>query len=100
MPVPFSAKLSKNESVLVQTLDDGEAILLDLDNEIYFGLNESGVVMWQELMQSASVDKALNSLVDIFPETDPATIERDLIEFVDELVSQKLVQVDPSPSDE
>lgn len=42
---------------------DGEAVLLNLDSETYFGLDPVGTRMWQVLTESPSLDDARTTLL-------------------------------------
>ena len=99
MSVPFTAKLVEKESVLIQTLDDGEAVLLNLDSEYYFSLNDGGSVMWNLLLDSPSIGDAYDKLVSNHPDVDPDVLQSDMNEFVDELVQHNLVDVQQPESD-
>jgi hypothetical protein len=45
----------KKSAVFTQ-LSDGSAVVLDLESKVYFGLNESAMLVWQELAKG-SIDE-------------------------------------------
>ncbi|HEX2914866.1 MAG TPA: PqqD family protein [Chloroflexia bacterium] len=84
-------KLSIPEDVLIQDLD-GELVLLNLENEQYYGLDEVGSAMWTALTKSESVEAACQSLEAAY-EVEPERLEQDLHEFVEQLVKNGLLKV-------
>lgn len=99
MSVPFTAQVVANESVRINTFEDGESVLLHLDTEHYFGLNDSGSVMWQRLTSQPSIEDAYHALLDDFIEVDPDELRRDLSALVDELVDHQLLMVRQAEGD-
>jgi hypothetical protein len=80
-----------SEKVLFQELD-GEAILLDLASEQYFGLDELGTRIWQLLQQHsrlADVHAALLAEYDVPSEQ----LQADLLDFIQQLTDSGLVTV-------
>ena len=100
MPISLSTRVVGRDSVHVQTLDDGEAILLDMNSEEYYSLNDTGRYMWQLLESHATIDDALTELVEHVPDEDSETLRRDLIGFVDQLVAHAFVDVESDGTDE
>lgn len=80
-------KLSPN--ALFQDLD-GEAVLLNLDSERYFGLDDIGVRFWQLLETTGSLDEVVAQALLEF-DVDEATLRRDLTVFLSELQQAGLV---------
>ena len=73
----------------------GEAVILNLDSECYFGLDEVGTRMWAALTTSTDVGAAVEALLAEF-EVEPDELRRDLAEFVDSLAQAGLVRVSPA----
>jgi len=94
--IPFSARAQPPESVLFRDLN-GEAVLLNLDSETYFGLDEVGTRMWQVLTSQPTIQAALDDLCAEF-EVDPEQLRRDLEELLDQLVAHRLIEVIPPPA--
>jgi hypothetical protein len=86
-----TSRVTVPENVLVQELD-GEAVLLDLKSETYFGLDDVGIRMWQVLTTSASIQNAYEALLDEYDVT-PEQLLQDLNELVTRLVEQGLLEV-------
>lgn len=89
-PLPNYVTLSTN--VVFQNLDD-EAVLLDLLNGQYFGLNPVGTRMWQLLATKeghvATVLAQLQAEYDI----EPDQLKRDFSKLVADLAAANLVVV-------
>ena len=79
------------ENVLVRELA-GESVLLHLDSESYFGLDEVGTGMWEALTAHASVDAAFQALLETY-DVQPAELRGDLERFVAQLAHAGLVDV-------
>lgn len=85
----FDANLQKPDHVLLRELD-GQAVLLNLETETYFGLDEVGTRMWTELVSGASVDRACQRLQREF-DVDPGVLRGDLEALVTELLDAGLL---------
>ncbi len=80
------------DDVLLQDLGD-EIVLLDLKSGRYLGLDPVGSTMWQKLLQTQSVDLAVEALLGDF-EVDEATLRADLETFLARLESENLVRIE------
>jgi len=69
---------------------DGEAVILNLETGIYFGLDEVGTRMWQLLEQHGSLRTACRDLEEEF-DVQRQELETDLIAFVGQLHEKGLV---------
>ncbi len=85
--------VSRPDHVLVQHLPDDESVFLDLESERYFGLDGTGTAMWKALMETNSVDEAVDRLLREF-EVDPETLRHDLTHLIGELSQRGLLRVD------
>ncbi|MBN8262825.1 MAG: PqqD family protein [Xanthomonadales bacterium] len=81
--------------VLMQEVG-GEAVLLDLASERYFGLDPVGTRIWQLLADAPSLAQVHAALCDEFDAT-PERIGEDLLALVGQLSEAGLVQVSPGP---
>jgi hypothetical protein len=77
--------------VLVQNLED-EAVLLNLQSEAYFGLNEVGTRMFVLLQEHHSIEAAYQQLLAEY-DVDPECLQQDLLHLIEQLVEHGLVQV-------
>ncbi len=92
MTGPDPGMVSIPENVLIQRVHTGEAVILNLDDESYFGLNEVGVRMMDMLVSSETLDAAVESLASEY-EVEPAVLRRDMEELVETLRSRGLIDV-------
>ena len=74
---------------------EGEAVLLNLDTGMYFGLNATGVRMWQLIEQHRTLERVLASLEREFDA--PATqLQAELLAWVSQLEQHGLLRRDPA----
>ena len=77
--------------MLFQELN-GEAVLLDLKTERYFGLDDVGLRMWHLLESNGHVDTACARLLQEYT-VDETTLKDDLAELIDKLAEAGLITV-------
>jgi hypothetical protein len=82
------------EHVLVRAIDD-ELVLLNLDNENYYGLDKVGATIWEAVAASPTVEVAVTTLLDQF-DVDAETLSRDVEHLLVELSARGLVELNPS----
>ena len=82
-----------SEQVLVRDLK-GEAVLLDLTSQRYFGLDEVGLAIWKGLEQGLAREVIIERLLDEFAVERPR-LEHDVEVFLVKLAEAGLV-VEPS----
>ena len=90
----FDDRATAPGHVLVRILD-GESVLLNLENERYYGLDETGTRMWQLLVESPSIDAAYQSLLAEY-DAEPEMVRSNLVELLGRLVDHGLVEVQPA----
>ena len=91
MSISFEKKVVIPKDVLVNELQ-GESVLLNLDNENYYGLDEVGTRMWAVLKESETIQAAYDSLVDEY-EVEPEVLRKDLEALIQHLLDEGLVQL-------
>jgi hypothetical protein len=90
MTIPFSAKVAVPADVLMRDLG-GEAVILNLKSEMYFGLDEVGTRMWAVLTTAPSIEAAFETLrveYDVAPEK----LRGDLEALVGQLLEKGLLE--------
>jgi len=92
--VAFSNRASVPSHVLVRYLDK-ESVLLNLETERYFGLDETGTRMWQMVTTSPTIDAAYRGLLSEF-DVEAEHLQTNLTELLSRLVDNGLLQVLPS----
>ena len=91
MKLLLKNKVTVPDGVLVRDLV-GESVLLNLNSESYFGLDEVGTRMWTVLSASPSIEAAFDTLL-IEYEVDPVQLRNDLHNFIEKLVDLGLLDV-------
>ena len=92
--VMFSDKVSVPAHVLVRFLDK-EAVLLNIETERYFGLDETGARMWQLATTSANIDAAYQALLSEY-DVDAEMLREHLNELLEKLAENGLLTMTPS----
>lgn len=70
----------------------GEAVLLDLASESYFGLNSVGTRLWQLLGENDALQSAFDAMTQEF-DVEPERLQTDLLALVAKLAEAGLVTV-------
>ena len=84
-------RFSISKEVLSQEVN-GETVLLDLQGESYFGLNEVGTRIWQLLQAGETVDETLSTLSDEY-DVSREQLESDVDELLNKLTETGLVSL-------
>jgi hypothetical protein len=82
-------RFSISDEVLSQEVN-GETVLLDLEGESYFGLNEVGTRIWQLIKSERTVGETLSALSDEY-DVSLEQLESDVGELLDKLSDAGLV---------
>lgn len=85
-------KVTFAETVFAQEVD-GEMVLLDMESENYFGLDEVGTSIWQAMQEKETLHEVLELLLAQY-EVEAEVLENDLTNFVGKLVKSGLVKVE------
>ena len=80
------------ETVFAQEVD-GEMVLLDMESENYFGLDEVGTSIWQEIQEKETLKEVLDALLEQY-DVEAEMLENDLSDFIGKLVKSGLVKVE------
>lgn len=91
MQICFSDRVRVADDVLISRLQE-ESVILNLDSERYFGLDDVGTRMLSVLSTSESIEAAYESLLDEF-DVDGLVLRQDLLALVENLVGQGIIQV-------
>jgi hypothetical protein len=90
----FRDRAAAPAHVLVRVLDQ-ESVLLNLETEQYFGLDETGTRMWQLVTTSPNIDTAYEALLTEY-DVQPEMLRENLTELLGHLVEHGLLQVLPA----
>jgi hypothetical protein len=92
MSEPIPTRVTKSTNTLFQEVG-GEGVLLNLDTERYYVLDDVGMRMWQMLADDGDVTTALDQLLAEY-DVDRATLSHDLIRLIGELEEAGLLVVE------
>jgi hypothetical protein len=81
--------ITLSPQVIFQELDK-EAILLDLNGEAYYGLDEVGMRLWQLLAENGDFDAAVAQLLTEY-EVEEELLRRELRELLEDMAQSDLV---------
>jgi hypothetical protein len=87
LSLPKTVKISDN--VLFQQIND-ECVLLNMESEQYFGLDDVGSRIWEILSENGDTAMALQLLLTEY-DTDEQTLKYDLSVLLTELAQEKLI---------
>ncbi len=91
-------KVTISSEVLSQEVD-GETVLLDLESENYFGLDEVATRIWQLLKDGNNLQTVFDTLLGEY-DVKEKQLEKDLQEHILHLVEEGLISLtDPIPDD-
>jgi Coenzyme PQQ synthesis protein D (PqqD) len=92
--VSFADRVEVSPHVLVRFLDK-ESVLLNLETERYFGLDETGTRMWQLVTTAPNIDAAYQELRNEF-DVESELLRLHLTELLGRLVDNGLLQIQPA----
>ena len=90
----LNQKITFAETVFAQEVD-GEMVLLDMESENYFGLDEVGTAIWQAMQEKETLQEVFEALLEQY-EVEAEVLEKDLSDFVEKLLESGLVEVKES----
>jgi len=89
MTISFSDRVTVPDDVLISHLQE-ESVILNLDSERYYGLDDVGTRFLSVLTTSDSIEAAYDRLQHEY-DVDPHVLRNDLLALVENLVSQGLL---------
>lgn len=89
--ISFDQRVSVTSDTLINQVGE-EAVLLNLNSEKYFGLDDIGTSMWQALTTSDTIQQAYESLLGEY-DVEAGTLRQDLIELLEKLTSNGLIEI-------
>jgi hypothetical protein len=92
MVIDLDTRLVIPSAVLHQQVS-GESVLLDLQSEQYFGLDEVGTRIWQLIAgfgRLRDVKERMHEEYDV----DPTILDRDLLDLANQLLAAGLIRID------
>ena len=87
----MAKRIVVRDSITVQPLND-DAIVLDLDTEVYFSLNSSAYHMWEILTSTPTVEEALRQLCADY-DVPEVVLRTDLERLLLQLEGHQLIEI-------
>jgi hypothetical protein len=91
MTISFSDRVRVADDVLISSLQE-ESVLLNLDSERYFGLDNVGNRFFSALTTSDSIEAAYQSLASEY-DIDRDMLRADLVSLIEDLLAHGLIEV-------
>jgi len=92
--VSLESSVAIGEDVMSRDLE-GEAVILNLESGIYFGLDKVGTRIWSLLQEDGSLRRAFETIQQEY-NVAPEKLEGDLLRLVEELRAKGLLSVSSS----
>ena len=89
MAISFSDRVRVPDDVLISNLQE-ESVILNLDSERYYGLDDVGTRFLSVLNTADSIEAAYEMLRDEYA-VDAHSLRQDLLELVEDLVKQGIL---------
>ena len=90
-PLSLNSLVRWSDDQLAATVDQ-EIVILSVERGAYFGLDDIGSEIWQQMASPIRIDALCASLAAKY-DADRSTIERDVLGLLEKLVSEGLVSV-------
>ena len=90
----LNKKITFADTVFAQEVD-GEMVLLDMNSENYFGLDEVGTAIWQAMQEKKNLKEVFEVLLGQY-EVEEDVLKKDLINFVEKLKESGLIKIEES----
>jgi len=93
MSISFSDRVKIPDDVLISKLQE-ESVILNLDSERYYGLDDVGTRFLSVLTTSDSIEAAYQRLVSEY-DVDGQLLRNDLLELIENLVDKGIISINP-----
>ena len=87
----FSQRVVVTPDTLINVVGN-EAVLLNLGNEQYYGLDETGTSIWQALTTNKTIQAAYEKLLDEY-EVSAEVLRKDMRDLLEKLLAHGLVEL-------
>ena len=95
MSISFSDRVKIPDDVLISKLQE-ESVILNLNSERYYGLDDIGTRILSVLTTSDSIGTAYETLVNEY-NVDSEVLRQDLLELIENLLNQGLIKISANP---
>ena len=95
MSISFSDRVKIPDDVLISKLQE-ESVILNLDSERYYGLDDVGTRILSVLSTSESIEAAYETLLKEY-DVDAHVLRQDLLELVERLINLGVIKISVNP---
>jgi hypothetical protein len=88
--ITLATPIKRRDAILVQNLDE-DVVMANIDNGHYYGVDKTSKRIW-ELTESPTTCQTICDTLTVEYEVEQSLCERDVLAFVQELVSEGLVE--------
>lgn len=72
---------------------DGDVVLMNLDNNEYYSMDNIGSTIWKMLEEPKTIAEILEQLMEIY-DVSAETCEKDTMKFLNQLLDKKIIVAD------
>jgi hypothetical protein len=94
--ISFSKHITIPQNILFREIDD-EAVILNIDSEHYYGLDNIGTRMWSLLAASETIQAAFDAMLAEY-EVEPERLKADMEKLIKKLADKRLVVISDEDS--
>ncbi|HEX7329860.1 MAG TPA: PqqD family protein [Pyrinomonadaceae bacterium] len=91
MAISFSDRVRVPDDVLISNLQE-ESVILNLDSERYYGLDDVGTRFLSVLNTADSIEAAYEQLAQEY-DVDKEVLRKDLLKLIENLIEQGILQI-------
>ncbi len=91
MELSGSTKVTVNKDYVYCNVED-EMVLLGMEDGIYYGLNQVGAFIWENIKEPKTIDNVRDAILAEY-DVEKEECERDLFELLKEMTGKGLVEV-------
>lgn len=87
------------DDLLASQMNDDELVMMDINTGSYFGLENVGISIWQQLEKPRSVQEICDRIVNEYNlNKNDVPIESDILEFLENMRKESLIEILPNHS--
>ncbi len=80
------------DTVIMQKID-GQMVLLDMESEKYFGLDDTATAIWEAIQENKNLNQVLKTMINSY-DVEEKTLEKNIVDFVGSLNEKGLVKLE------
>ena len=84
--------ISRRKEIMASKLSDTETVMLNIEKNSYYGMDESAREIWELLTEPCSVNGVCDHLLTIFA-VDKEVCQKQVLSFLEELREEGLIDV-------